>query len=153
VTTSRTISVWTEFNESSQLSKKELGYFRGRLSNKLYQTVIGEFRKRESARFSKAKLARRIRKKPEQITRLLAGPGNWTIDTVSDLLLGLGFELGLSAIPITSPLVSEPENNSQQENSPLRFAGMPSDDYDPSSLGRRQGINSLPSQPQPQIQQ
>ena len=100
MTTSRTISVWTEFDESSQLSKKALGYFRGRLSNKLYQLVISEFIKREAAGFSKAKLARRIRKNPAQITRLLSGPGNWTIDTVSDLLLGMGFEPGVTAVAI-----------------------------------------------------
>jgi len=125
VTTSRTTSVWTEFDESSQLSKKALGYFRGRLSNKLYQLVINEFKKRESAGFSRAKLARRIRKKPEQITRLLSGPGNWTIETVSDLMLGMGFEPELTAITISSLMVSSnPESTSQLAGAPAELAGM-----------------------------
>ena len=86
MTTSRTISVWTEFDESSQLSKKALGYFRGRLSNKLYQLVISEFIKREAAGFSKAKLARRIRKNP---VRSNAGKRIWSITEKSIRIPGV----------------------------------------------------------------
>lgn len=100
MTTSQTVSVWTSFNEDSALSQKELGYFSGRLSSKVYQVVIGEFMKREATGFSKAKLARRIHKSPEVITRLFSGPGNWTMDTASAIMLGLGFELEISAVPI-----------------------------------------------------
>ena len=51
---------------------------------RLYEAVIKEFL--ESG-VTKAELARRIGRKPEQITRWLGAPGNWTLDTVSDLLL------------------------------------------------------------------
>lgn len=34
------------------------------------------------------------------MTRLLGAPGNWTLDTVSDLFLGMGYEPALSATDI-----------------------------------------------------
>lgn len=104
MTTSKTASVWTEFDESSPVSKRALGYFRARFGNRLHQLILEEYKKRELQGFTKSKLARRIHKRPEQITRLLSAPGNCTIDTISDLLLGLGFEPGLSSVPITSAI-------------------------------------------------
>ena len=94
MTVYQTTPVWTEILNAPQLSKKALGYFRARLKNRLHQVVLGEFLKLgANERFTKADLARRIDKKPEQITRFLGAPGNWTLDTVSDLLLAMGYEL------------------------------------------------------------
>jgi hypothetical protein len=87
--------VWTEILDAPELSKKALGYFRARLKNRLHQSVLSEFLKREANGFTKAKFARRIGKRPELITRLLGAPGNWELDTVSDLLLAMGSELEL----------------------------------------------------------
>jgi hypothetical protein len=58
---------------------------------------LSEFARQEREdKITKAELARRIGRKPEQITRWLGSSGNWTLDTISDLLLGMGLELGLS---------------------------------------------------------
>jgi hypothetical protein len=103
VTTSRTASVWTEFDASTQLQQRTLGYFRGRLGNKFYQLILEKFEERKKAGFSKARLARRIHKAPEQITRLFNAPGNWTIDTVADILLGLGYEANVSLVAVGYP--------------------------------------------------
>jgi hypothetical protein len=52
--------------------------------------VVEEFQKQEAAGLlSKADVARRIHRKPEQITRWLGAPGNWELETVSDLLLAI----------------------------------------------------------------
>lgn len=67
----------------------KLAYFRERFRDRLYEMVVDEFLKREASGFSRADLARRIGKRPEQITRWLGAPGNWTIETVSDLLLAI----------------------------------------------------------------
>ncbi len=84
-----------------------LAYFRGRFSNKLHELVLREFAAQERAgKTSRAKLARKIKRKPEQITRWLGSPGNWTIDTVSDLLLGMGMEPVISARKITEERTS-----------------------------------------------
>ena len=79
-------------------------YFGERLKNRLYDLIITEFMKRG---LSKADLARRTGRRPEQITRWLGSPGNWTLDTVSDLLLAMGAELQVGI----SPLDGRPARN------------------------------------------
>lgn len=75
-----------------------LSYFRTRLRLTLHSLIVDGFLQQKH--LTKAKLARRIGRKPEVINRLLANPGNWTLDTVSDLLLALGAELELSLVPL-----------------------------------------------------
>jgi len=67
-------------------------YFQARTRNKLYDFVLRRFLAEKRNGLTKAVLARRIGRKPEAITRLLGAPGNWTIDTVCDLLLGISGE-------------------------------------------------------------
>ena len=88
-------------------------------------------------------MARRIHKRPEQITRLLGAPGNWTLDTVSDLLLGMGFEPELSAVAIANAADSKPEETAKRPDEPpfpLYKVGTPAaseppeDKFDPFSV-------------------
>jgi hypothetical protein len=68
-----------------------LAYLRAELRNLFHELVLVEFvRQKESGSLHGAKLARRIGKDAAVLTRLLGGPGNWTLDTVSDLLAGMG---------------------------------------------------------------
>lgn len=72
-------------------------YFHQQARNELHELVLEEFLKQEhDERVTRAALARRIQKAPEQITRWLGAPGNWTIHTVVDLLLGMGAKLTFS---------------------------------------------------------
>jgi transcriptional regulator with XRE-family HTH domain len=64
----------------------DLGLVRARNKNKAHSLCLELFK--ESG-FSKADLAKMLGKKPEQITRWLAGPGNITLDTLSDLIFAL----------------------------------------------------------------
>ena len=94
MTTLQISPVWTEVKDAEQLPLKAIGYFRARIKNRLHQLILSEFIKKEELEgFTRAALAKRIHKRPEQITRLLGAPGNWTLDTVSDLLLAMGYEL------------------------------------------------------------
>jgi hypothetical protein len=77
------------------LSAGDLAYFRQRQSNHVYEAVFAEFQK---SGMSKADVARRLNKKPEQITRWLSGPGNWTLD----LLLAVGAEMTFTAVSIVN---------------------------------------------------
>lgn len=100
----QTTTVWTEVRDAKTLSPRALGYFRARLRNNLHELVLTQFIKQEANDGTKrADVARRIRKRPEQITRLLGAPGNWTLDTVSDLLLAMGYELRAEAKKIDAP--------------------------------------------------
>jgi hypothetical protein len=68
----------------------KLAYFRERFRDHLYEVVVTDFLKKEAAgNLTRAQLARRIGRRPEQITRWLAAPGNWTLETVSDLMLAI----------------------------------------------------------------
>lgn len=95
MTTSAT-SVISEILEEETISLSTLSYFRDRLRDRCHELVLKEFlRQATDSGFTKAQLARRISKDHGQINRLLGAPGNWTLDTVSDLLLALGTELAI----------------------------------------------------------
>ena len=80
----------------------KLAYFRRRLSNRIHQLVLAEFMRREQAgMITRAKLARKIGREPAQVTRWLGTSGNWTIDTLSDLSLGMACEPSLSMAPLS----------------------------------------------------
>lgn len=61
-------------------------YFRARAKQHAYNLVMGEFLK---SGLTRAELARRLGKGADQISRMLGGPGNWTIATASDLLFAI----------------------------------------------------------------
>lgn len=85
MTTSPT-SFLSEILSGEPIPLGTMAYFQERTRNRLYEFVIKEFL---ASGLSKADVARRINKRPEQITRWLGAPGNWTFDTVSDLLLAI----------------------------------------------------------------
>ena len=92
--TSQGTSFLSEIVSGEPIPLEKLAYFRERLRNKLYSLVLMEFlRQQQENGLTKADLTRRIKRKPEQVTRWLATPSNWKLDTISDLLLGLGAEL------------------------------------------------------------
>src|SRR5271170_3876012 len=83
----------------------KIAFFRARFRNRLHQLVLQKFLFLEDTRgFSRADLARRIGRRPEQVTRWLGAPGNWTLDTISDLLLGMACELDSNAIDLLHKL-------------------------------------------------
>jgi len=86
------------------ISKGKLAYFRERQRNRLYDFIVSRFLEKErSEKFSKADLARRLNKEPAQITRWLSTPGNWTLDTISDLMLAVcGGELEFKVAPFVN---------------------------------------------------
>lgn len=68
----------------------DLGFVRTRNKNKAHSLLLELF---EESNLSKADLAKMLDKKPEQITRWLAGPGNLKLDTLSDLIFAMKGEL------------------------------------------------------------
>ena len=79
------------------LTSAELTYFRERQRNRFFEQV---FRRFIDCKLSKADLARRLEKRPEQVTRWLSGPGNWELDTISDLLRAMDAEVDFRVVPL-----------------------------------------------------
>lgn len=81
-------------SDAQKISLEDLFYYRERNRNKVYAAVVSLFsRLVETQGLTKRELAYRLDKEPAQITRWLSGPSNWTLDTVSDLMLAMGAEL------------------------------------------------------------
>lgn len=113
MTTSRRTQFLADTINADHIPAEQLAYFRARLSSRIYDLVIKKYLAAEKAgRLNRAVLARRIGRKPEQITRWLRTPGNWTLNTFSDLMLAMGSEPGLS----DSPLLNRPARNFQAFN-------------------------------------
>lgn len=86
MTSSHQTPFLSEVLAGDPIPPQKLGFFRERFRSRLYETVLSEFL---HAGLTKAEVARRIGRRPEQVTRWLGAPGNWTIETVSDLLLAI----------------------------------------------------------------
>jgi hypothetical protein len=90
MTTSQKSSFLTEVLEGTPIPVGVLAYFRAQLRYSFHDLVLREFLRQEDKEgFTQADLARRIHRKPSQVSKLLGAPGNWTFNTVSDLLLGM----------------------------------------------------------------
>jgi hypothetical protein len=91
-----------EIENYKRIPVGKLAYFRARLQDRIYNLIVREFlRKENDGSMTRTDLAERIGKDPSQITRYLASPGNWTIDTVSDFLLGVSAaELAIGIRPL-----------------------------------------------------
>jgi hypothetical protein len=67
-------------------------YFQTRLRNRVFNFILAKFVTEQERGLTKAKLGRRIGKPPEVINRWLGAPSNLTLDSISDLLLGISAE-------------------------------------------------------------
>ena len=85
---------WSEIEDlNAQIPEGKLEYLREQVRNDLYHFVIAKFLEQEETRgLNKADLARRLACDPARLNRLLGAPGNWTLKTVSDLLVGIAGE-------------------------------------------------------------
>ena len=74
--------------------KYQASYFEQRFRNRIYEVVVRALEKECNVKKWKRKdLAERTGRKELQISRWLSGPGNWTLDTVSNLLFAIDAEL------------------------------------------------------------
>jgi transcriptional regulator with XRE-family HTH domain len=101
-----------------------LAYFRARLKQHVYSLVIREFKK---SGLSQADLGRRLKKSAPQLSRLFSGPGNMTLDMLSDLLFAIaGAEPALST---TYPFLRQQVNPPPQPQDPqLQSSPLPAGD-------------------------
>src|SRR6187551_1873663 len=85
-------------------------YFRSRAKRQAYDLVMREL---GAGNISRAELARRLGKGPDRISKMLAGPANWTIITLADLLFAI--KGGVPKYGIDYPLDKTPRNFGPRE--------------------------------------
>jgi len=102
-------------------------YFQQRFRNRLYEAVIRAIEANAAKTGLRRKaLAERIGKTPPSLSRLLAGPGNWELDTVSDLLFAIDAELEFRIVnpherapanyfhPLNGVIISQSKRNTDE---------------------------------------
>ncbi len=97
---SRITSWICEIRDSIPLAPRHLGYFERKLRNDFHASILKLFRERAASGMTKADLARKLDKRPEQITRWLSAPGNWTFDTAAALALAMDSRFEIRAVPL-----------------------------------------------------
>jgi plasmid maintenance system antidote protein VapI len=98
--------VRNELQNPESLSPATRAYFRQRQRNRLHNLVLNKFiEASKKDGLTRAKLARRMGRAPAVVTRLLQSPGNWRLDTLSDMLLAIaGEEIeAVSISPLSRP--------------------------------------------------
>lgn len=121
MTTSRA-SMLSEPTETVPIPNATLVYFRARLKQRMFDALLKEYKR---SGLTKAELAARLCKDPAQISRLLSGPGNVTLDTMSDILLALsGAELAAS---LEYPFATRPKSASRKRDRSRPAAPAPSE--------------------------
>ena len=87
----------------------------------MFDLVHAEFRK---SGLTQAELARRMGRRPEVVSRMLGAPGNWRLDTVSDLLFAIsGAEAAFTThypMAESAPDAGEPPTRCQRSRRPHR---------------------------------
>jgi hypothetical protein len=91
--------------EAEVISLGTRAYLAQRARDEFYSYVMDKYRHSD---ISKAKLAKRIGKSPAQITRILANPGNWTLETSTLLLAGI---CGEELLPNSKPFEGRAKRN------------------------------------------
>jgi hypothetical protein len=86
MTTSRSTFALSRPSGAELVTESTFSYLRTRNRLRTFDLIQREF---EEAGITQAALASRMGKDPGQLNRLLGAPGNWTLDTVSDLLFAI----------------------------------------------------------------
>lgn len=94
MTTSRNTPLTLQLeNNNTTISPGVLAYLSERARNSFFQYILEKFEQAKAERgLTQSKLADRIGKTPDRISRLLNTPGNLTIDTYAELLAGISAE-------------------------------------------------------------
>lgn len=96
-TSLKTWSVYAD-DKSTPLNESDKSYFRARTRRHVHDVVLGKFMElSDDQNLTRAQLAERLQVDRAQITRWLSSPSNWTLDTLSDLLLAMACQASVEA--------------------------------------------------------
>jgi transcriptional regulator with XRE-family HTH domain len=106
--TSRQKEFLSEIIAGKPIPEDKLVYFRERLRDRLHSAILAAFEERAKAGLKQSGLAERIHKKRAQIARWFSTTSNLTLDSISDLMVGLGMDFdGFPFTPIEKTIVSQ----------------------------------------------
>ena len=92
----------TSSNVRHDLTQRDIYYYRHRYRERVYQSVMAYFaRCAERTGVTKAQISKSLDRDPASISRWFSGPGNWTLDIVSDLLLAMDAEMSDDVVPFS----------------------------------------------------
>jgi transcriptional regulator with XRE-family HTH domain len=79
-------------HDGPEIPESKRLYFQRRLRDRFFDFLRERFEREEANGLTQAKLARRIGKSPEVINRWLNASSNLTLDSISDLMIGVAAE-------------------------------------------------------------
>ncbi len=123
MTTSGQLEFLSEILEWKPVPQDTLVYFRERLRLRLHSTILDAFTRRAKEKgLKRSDLAKRIHRTRAQIARWLSTESNLTVDSISDLMVGLGMDFdSFPFTPIENTIVTEQE---QQEAAQAENCGL-----------------------------
>src|SRR5271163_4675393 len=93
MTTSRQAQFLSPILEWKTLPQDTLVYFEETLRRRLHSAILDAFKRRVLERgLTQKELAKRIHKSPVTVNRWLSTASNLTLDSISDLMVGLGMD-------------------------------------------------------------
>lgn len=101
MTTSQNDALLSELNGNARLSVGTRAFLGARARNAVFTFIHNKLREAKAQGLTQAQLAERLGKDPGRLSNTLSSPGNWTIDTIAELLFGISkSELVLSDQPL-----------------------------------------------------
>ena len=98
-----------------EIKKFWLGYFQENFREAVHQELLELYEHlRDTTGLSRSDFAKKIGRRPEQVTRWLSSPTNLEIDTISDMGLGMGVIPKISFQPVGSLFEAGKPNQGNQ---------------------------------------
>jgi transcriptional regulator with XRE-family HTH domain len=104
-------SILFEIEHGKPISARTRALYRRRLQNRIHRLILGAFRdQQKKTGLTQKQLAARIAKDKSKVNHWLGVPSNLTLETISDLLLGIGVDLDHPSVTPMADLVHEQAN-------------------------------------------
>lgn len=110
MTTSQNDALLSELNGDGPLSAGTRAYLGARARNAVFNFIHEKLREAKSQGLTQKDLADRIGKDPGRLSNTLSSPGNWTIDTIAELLFGIS---KTEFVPKDRPLLGRRSGNAR----------------------------------------
>jgi ribosome-binding protein aMBF1 (putative translation factor) len=110
-------SILSEIQGRKPISKRTKAYYRRRLQNRFHRLILTAFREQQKRNgLNQKQLAQKIDKDKSKVNRWLGIPSNLTLETISDLLLGLGVDLDDPSVTPIADLVHDADPKTTNKN-------------------------------------